>query len=111
MPSTIPIFFALFFSPSCVALSPVFPRVEPRAPCIASACCWPDLLGASLHDGYCVGPACRLTWCTTSPTSPRCPVGVHRRLYDTDWQQEGAQRPSGPLSRRRLGESVNAEAR
>ena len=37
-------------------------------------------------------------------------MGVHRRFYDTDWQQEGAHRPAGPLSRHQQGARVNAEA-
>ena len=45
-------FFKLFVSPSRVALSPLVPSVEHRAQRISSGGCWPDCLGASLHDGH-----------------------------------------------------------
>ena len=71
-------FFKLFAPPSRVSLYPLVPRLEQSSPCIASGWCWPDLLGASLHDEHWLGLTSRLTLLTTGSAPPRCAVGVRR---------------------------------
>ena len=70
-PSTIPIFFKLFTSPSGLELSPLVPRLEQRAECLSARWCGADFLGASLHHGHGLGLTGRLALCTTSAVSPR----------------------------------------
>jgi hypothetical protein len=106
-----PIFFELFFSPSRVPLSPVFPRLEPRARCLAAPVEEPAPLGPALHDGHYVGSTRWFTSFTTGPASPRNALGGHCRFYDTAWEQEGAHDLAGALIRPQPGTGVNAAAR
>ena len=57
-----------------------------------------------------MGLASRLIVLTKGPAPPRCDVGLSRRFYEADWQQEGAHWAAGSSSDRQPGESLDAEA-
>ena len=99
---------AIFISISSCTVT-ALSSVAPRSQGLGFACGGPDGLGASLHD--------RPWWalrvgfsCCPRPSTPRCAVGVYRRLYAADGQHEGAPGAAGASGALSPGASLDAEA-